>query len=77
MTFHSDDQPEMWVTRDGRVLFVCEMADDHLDNAIGYLGRRIRELEVMRAMLRKERNRRRPRLSFAHLTRVLNAMRKT
>jgi hypothetical protein len=48
----------IWITRDGRVLRVIDMTDNHLDNAIHYLDERIQDLTKHKKMLVKEYNRR-------------------
>jgi hypothetical protein len=47
-----------WTTRDGRTMFISDMTDDHLKNAINFLSRRIKDLQGMRAKLFIEQNRR-------------------
>lgn len=37
-------KPSEWKTREGEILKVSEMGDDHLLNAIFYLGRRVKLL---------------------------------
>ncbi len=46
---------DVWITRDGRVILITNMEDDHLTNAINYLSRRSQELKKMRRKLKKER----------------------
>ncbi len=46
---------DIWITRDGRVMLITEMEDDHLQNSINYLGRRIRELKQLQRTLKRER----------------------
>ncbi len=50
---------DVWITRDGRVMLITDMEDDHLANAINYLARRARELKEMRKRLTKEKRARR------------------